>query len=132
MTKYIKTDPETGRLMDLQMDEDRDWFNDHPENFIRIRFLNDGDRAGIKSIGQSFDDVNCVVVVKLKEESYFRVLCAVVPFCPIWRAMHGEPYKDEDFFPNVKRLFQQSQGKKYGAKLFRDFKRRCKRGPGIS
>lgn len=130
MTKYIKADPETGRLMDLQVDDDRDWFSDHPEHFIRIRFPNDGDRAGLKSVGQSFDDVNCVIVVNFKKGMRYRMPCVIVRFSDMWRAMLGEPYEDEDFFPDVKQLFQQWQGKKFGAKIFGEFKRRCERGHG--
>lgn len=130
MTIYIKSDPASGRLIDLQTEEDRVWFEEHPEHFIRIRFPNDGDRAELRILGLSSEPVDAVIVVELRKGMRFRAPCLIAPFGDMWRALYGEPYKDEDFFPDIKELFRVWQGKQHGDKFFREFKRRCKQGRG--
>ena len=124
MTKYIKSDLETGRLIDLQSDDDRDWFKDHPEHFIRIRFPTDGDHAALRAIGASADRLNGTIVVELHKELLYAPSW-IIPFSRMWCALHGESYKDEEFFYDVKKIFQLCHGKRVGSELFRKFKRRC-------
>ena len=130
MTKCIKADPAGRQLMDLQSDDDRAWFEDHPEHFIRIRFLTDGDRASLRAIGVSADGLNGTIVVDLKKAILFRASCQINPFSQMWCALHGESYDDEDFFPDVKLLFCRWQGKAAGGQIFRHFRRRCAKGRG--
>lgn len=132
MTKHIKADPEIGQLMDLQADDDQDWFNDHPQHFIRIRFLTDGDRAGLRAIGLSADGLNGTIVLDLRKGIQLRAPLRVMPFSQMWRALHGESYDDADFFSAAKELFRLCHGKAAGGKIFRDFKRRCAKGRGVS
>lgn len=125
MTKHIKADPKIRQLMKLQASSDQEWFNDHPEHFIRIRFPTDADRAGLHAAGVSADGLNGVVVISRQKKMLCYAPCAIVPFSQMWWALHGEPYKDEDFFPDVKEYFKLLRGKKSSDQIFREFERRC-------